>query len=148
MTHLQSPNLQKMVKLWSLRDRYGQQWYSGRLWYFKMLSLYQGADSLPRKYPPYLDTTRSSLNHLYKAGLSHACMLFKSNSVLWISKEKSRLIRPGKVYPVFCFPVLANLCKVQPHFLVNRSGPLLLLPICIKVNHDVYQETLFCKPWL
>lgn len=24
-----------MVKPWSLRDRYGQQWYSGRLWYLK-----------------------------------------------------------------------------------------------------------------
>ncbi len=53
-----------------------------------------------RKYLPHHYTTTTSLNRWDKAGWIHAFMFFMPNSdpTIWISQQKSRLIRPGNVF--------------------------------------------------
>ncbi len=71
-------------------------------------------------------TTTSSLNRWDKAGWIHAFMFFtpNSNPTIWMSEQKSRLIRPGNVFQssIVQFWWACVNCRLRFLFLADRSG--------------------------
>ncbi len=93
-----------------------------------------------KKYPPHHYITTSSLNRWDKAGWSMLSCSLHQFWPIWMSQQKSRLIRPGKVLQssiVQFWWVCVN-CILRVLFLSDRSGTrcglLLLEPICFRVR--------------
>ncbi len=81
-----------------------------QLWCFNNAKLVQ---SVPRKYPPHHYNTNTSLNHWDKAGWIHVFMFFTPNSdpTIWMSQQKSRLIRPANVSHLL-LSILVSQCEM------------------------------------
>ncbi len=132
------------------------QQYSGRLWRLNNAQLVLKGPKCAKKYPPHHYTTTSSLNRWDKAGWIHAFMCFTPNSdpTIWMSQQKSRLIRPGNAFQssIVQFWWSCVNCSLSVLFLSDRSGTrcglLLLEPICFWVRRVVRSEMVFCIPWL
>ncbi len=73
--------------------------------------------SVPKKYPPHHYITTTSLNRWDKAGWIHS-FIFMPNSdpTIWMLQQKTRLIRPGNVFPILYCPILLSLCELHPPF--------------------------------
>ncbi len=73
-----------------------------------MLNLYYRAQSVPKKISP-------TPLRWDDAGWIHVFMFFMPNSdpIIWMSQQKSRLIRPGNVFPIY-HPIFVSLCELKP----------------------------------
>ncbi len=111
--------------------------------------------------PHHYTTTTTSLNRWDKEGWIHAFIFFtpNSDSTIWTLKQKSRLIRPGKVFTIFYSLILVILCELYPPFPVLRptgAAPGVVFCCCIPSasGFDVlcvqrwYSAYLGCNEWL
>lgn len=87
----------------------------------------------------------TSLNRWYKAGWIHGFMLFNQTlTIIQMSQQKLRLIRPANIFPQSCFPILVSPCGLHLQFPVhNRQEWYLGWSICFKVQHIVHPVIFF-----
>ncbi len=126
--------------------------YSGRLWRLNDARLVLKTQSVPRKYPPH-HYTSTSLNHWDKADDPCFHVLYMFWPDIWMSQQKSRLIRPGDVFNLL-LSSFVSLCELYPPCAVliwperhpvwsSAAGA-----ICFRVRCVVCSEMVFCRSWL
>lgn len=74
-----------------------------------------------------------------------------------MSRQKSRPIRTGNVFPVFCCLILLSLCELKPQFAVvpvlswqqwNPVWSSATVAYLFKVQYNMHSQMVFCLLWV